>query len=98
MLVHCEWEMELVWGLPKLVGDSSRSRKTESHLHCELKSLRCCERYFSDCKYLLFCFFLTAKRLGCPKLQAGQEVTKRNWMEKRRHLQCSVDTSKAMVS
>lgn len=88
-----------VRGLPKLVGDGSlHFRKTESHLHCELKSLRCCKRYFNDCKYLLFCLFLTAKRLGWPELWAEQEVTERNWMEKRRQLQCSADTSKAMIS
>ena len=72
MLIYCEWKMGPVRGLPKLVGDGSlHFSKTESHLHCELESLCSCKRYLSDCKYLPFCLFLTAKRLGkeirlCP--------------------------------
>lgn len=70
-------------GPPKLVGDGSlHFGKAESHLHCELKSLCCCKRHFSDCKYLLFCLFLMAKSLGWPELWAEQEAAKRNWTAK----------------
>lgn len=78
MLVCCEWEMGPVRGLLKLAGDGSlHFRTTESHLHCELKSLCCCKRYFKDCKYLLSCLLLTAKRLGWPKLRAEPEVNRK---------------------
>lgn len=62
-LVCCEWEMGLVRGLMKLVGGGSLHLTiTESHHHCELKTLGFYKRCFNDCKYLLFCLFITAKR------------------------------------
>lgn len=81
--------MGLVRGLLKLVGGGSlHFTTTESHLHCELKALGCCKRYFNDCKYLLFCLFVTAKRLGWPGLWAEQGITEMNWMEETAAMQC----------
>lgn len=91
------WEMGLGWGLLELAGNGLLcSRKTESHLHCELKSLCCCKRSFTECKYLLASLFLTAKRLGWPELWTEQGINKGSgW---RRGAECSIYPSEAHFS
>lgn len=90
------WEMGLGWGLLELVGNGLLcSRKTESHLHCELKSLCCCKRSFTECKYLLASLFLTAKRLGWPELWTEQGINKGSgW---RRGAECSIYPSEYAI-